>query len=163
MAYRSSDTLPVLSIEGIEDLGGCLEAVVRVSGRDAMRTRAFPGLAERLLERLPGLRRHRCRSGSAHGFITELHDTEMPHVLEHVSLELMVGDGAPRTLHGETRWDFRTDGVGVFRVSIRYADEEVGFRDPALAASALEEGARLINALAAGHDPDQEMTAAPAR
>ena len=148
--HANSDTrdmLPVLSVVDVNDTDGAIEALVRVSERRFMRSSAVPGLAEELLRRFPGLRRHRCECGSAHGIEAELADTELPHLLEHVALELMVLEGAPRALRGETRWDFAADGSGVFRVSLAYADPASGFEDRALAESAIREGAQAIGLL----------------
>jgi hypothetical protein len=96
-----------------------------------------------LLESLPGLRRHRCESGKAHGFERELADTELPHVLEHTALELMVLAGSPRTLSGSTTWDFGRDGRGVFRVEIEYDDDLV-------ALGALRSATDLVNSALGG-------------
>ena len=49
----------------------------------------------------------------------------MPHLFEHVVLELMAEAGSPRSLKGETAWDFKRDGRGVFRVSLEYDDDLV--------------------------------------
>jgi hypothetical protein len=40
-------------------------------------------------------------------------------------MELMAKAGSPRTLKGETQWDFRRDGRGIFRVSVEYDDDLV--------------------------------------
>lgn len=142
----STDPLAILEVR---DLGGRLEAVVRVSRPRYLRTSAFPGLAAAVLERWPGIERHRCECGSAHGIAAELADTELPHLLEHVALELAALAGAPRALRGETRWDFARDGGGVFRVSLAYADSASGFGDAALVESSLRDGAREVRALVA--------------
>lgn len=142
----STDSLAVLEVR---DLGGRIEALVRVSRPRYLRTSAVPGLAAAVLERWPGIERHRCECGSAHGIVAELADTELPHLLEHVALELAVAAGAPRALRGETRWDFPRDGRGVFRVSLAYADSDSGFSDAALVESALRDGARELRALVA--------------
>jgi len=90
-----------------------------------MRTSAVPELPARILSLLPGLLRHRCECGSAHGIEAELADTEIAHALEHVALEIMALAGSPRTLRGETAWDFARYGRGVFSVSVEYDDERV--------------------------------------
>jgi len=102
-----------------------VEALVRVPEGEPMRTLTSPGLAERALALLPGLARHTCENGSAHGIAAELADTETPHLLEHVAFELMALSGSPRTLRGETAWDFSADGRGVFRVRLGYDDDLV--------------------------------------
>lgn len=142
-----SDDDPVLVVGEVTDLGDRLEAVIRITDPNSVRTRAFPGLSDALLERLPGLRRHRCESGSAHGIAAELSDTELPHMVEHVALELMVLAGAPRSLRGQTTWDFSTDGRGVFRVAIACSDTETGFSDAELAHRSLLEAAALVEEL----------------
>ena len=102
-----------------------IDAIVRVPDERFMRTSAIPGLAEEILALFPGLLRHRCECGSAHGIAAELADTELAHLLEHVTLEIAALAGSPRTLAGETRWDFAADGRGVFRVSLDYDDDLV--------------------------------------
>ena len=112
-------------IERVEVGPERIEALVRVSDRAFARTSAVPGLAPRALGLLPGLARHSCENGSAHGHVAELADTETPHLLEHVACELMALSGSPRTLRGETQWDFAVDGVGMYRVRLDYDDDLV--------------------------------------
>ena len=115
----------LLVIECVDVGPECVEAQVRVPEGEPMRTRQSPGVAERALALLPGLVRHTCENGSAHGIAAELADTETPHLLEHVAFELMALSGSPRTLRGETSWDFSADGRGVFRVRLGYDDDLV--------------------------------------
>jgi hypothetical protein len=113
-----------------------------------MRTSGHPEVVADITRALPGLRRHRCECGSNHGFERELEDTELPHMLEHVALELMVLAGSPRTLEGRTTWDFQRDGAGVFDVAIEYDDDLV-------ALAAVREGTLLVNAALGGDElPD---------
>ena len=47
----------------------------------------IPGFADRLVELLPGLKRHQCSRGHAGGFVERLHEgTWMGHVAEHIAL-----------------------------------------------------------------------------
>lgn len=87
-----------------------------------MRTSVQPTLAEECLALLPGLARHRCECGSAHGIVAELANTETPHLVEHIALELLALAGWPRDTQGRTRWDFARDGRGVFRVWLACED-----------------------------------------
>ncbi|MEI7813367.1 MAG: hypothetical protein WCJ13_01065 [Coriobacteriia bacterium] len=114
-----------LLVERIEVGPEQIEALVRVPAGEPARTSATPGLADRALVLLPGLVRHTCENGSAHGMVAELDDTETPHLLEHVAFELMAMAGSPRTLRGQTAWDFSADGRGVFRVRLGYDDDLV--------------------------------------
>lgn len=117
--------MAVLQIERIEVGPERVDALVRVTDSARARTSACPELPTRALDLLPGLARHSCENGSAHGYIAELADTETPHLLEHVACELMALSGSPRTLRGETAWDFSADGVGVYRVRLAYDDDLV--------------------------------------
>jgi len=128
--------LPLL-IERLEVGVSRVDATVRVGSDHWMRTSTFPGTAERTVDALPGIRKHRCECGQSHGIITEIASTETPHLLEHVALELMVLAGSPRSLRGDTRWDFATDGKGVFHVLLDYDDDLV-------ALAALKEGALAL-------------------
>lgn len=102
-----------------------VDVVVGVSEDEIMRTARNETIAERALGLLPGLRRHECDNGSGRSFVDELADTEVPHLFEHVVMELMAKAGSPRSLRGETQWDFRRDGRGIFRVSVEYDDDLV--------------------------------------
>jgi len=102
-----------------------VDVVVKVDDVGALKTVPSAGVAERALELLPGLASHTCSTGDARSFIEEIADTEVPHLFEHVVLELMAESGSPRDLLGETAWDFRRDGRGVFRVSLEYDDDLV--------------------------------------
>lgn len=104
---------------------GHLEALVRVSDARFARSSAMPGAGARAASILPGLARHRCENGTAHGVLRELDDTESPHLLEHLAVELMALSGSPRTLRALTTWDFARDGRGVFRVRLEFDDDLV--------------------------------------
>jgi hypothetical protein len=145
-----SDPETPLSVERVTVGEKSVEIVVRASSERGFRTRAYPQAVEIVLSTLPGLARHRCECGSAHGIEAELRDTELPHLLEHVILELMVLSGSPRTLAGRTTWDFKRDGRGVFNVSIEYDDDLV-------ALGAVRTGTDVVSAAVAGETlPDME-------
>lgn len=102
-----------------------VDVVVGVDDRGMMRTSSIPGLAQRMLEVLPTLETHRCDNPDGRPFAEEIADTEVPHLFEHIIMEIMALSGSPRTLKGQTRWDFRRDGRGIFRVSVEYDDDLV--------------------------------------
>lgn len=143
--------MPVLTIDRVDVGPGSIEALVHVPAQAPLRTCAAPGLAERAVRILPGLRRHRCENGSAHGILGELADTETPHLLEHVAFELMALSGSPRCLRGETTWDFAEDGPGIFRVRLSYDDDFA-------ALAALREAAAVVEWLMdeSAEEPDVE-------
>ena len=102
-----------------------MEAVVEFDDGEPMRTSEVDEAVDRALELLPGLRGHRCDSGRGTRLTDELPDTELAHLLEHAALEVMALAGSPDTLQGETVWDFRDDGRGVFRVRVQFDDDIV--------------------------------------
>lgn len=102
-----------------------VDVVVQVDQPDRMRTSLDESVADRALEVLPGLASHHCSTGPRGTFAEELKNTEVPHLFEHVVLELMAEAGSPRDLKGETAWDFKRQGHGVFRVSVEYDDDLV--------------------------------------
>ncbi len=100
----------------------------------------FPGFAERLSAWLPGLQEHRCSPGRPGGFIERLRrGTYLPHIAEHVALELQGIVGFPLKF-GRTRG---TGEPGVYRVVIAY-------KQPELARPSFETALELV--LAAMHD-----------
>jgi len=102
-----------------------VDVVIRVNDDERMRTTGDDQVVERTLRLLPGLRRHVCENGQGLTFAEEMADTEVPHLFEHVVIELMARAGSPRGLRGETQWDFNRDGHGTFRVSFEYDDDIV--------------------------------------
>lgn len=146
--------MSVLEIERVEVGERWVEALVRISAPALGRTSAVPRIAERAVELLPGLRRHTCENDAARDALREFANTETPHLLEHVAVELMALSGAPRSLRGETAWDFARDGAGVFRVRLEYEHDLV-------AIGALREAAAIVEWLfcAEGPAPDVESAA----
>lgn len=133
----------------LSDVGvsaGAVSARVAFAQGEPLRTCEVPGLAAATLAALPGLRGHRCDNGAGRTFADELTDTELAHLIEHATLELMAMAGSSPLLRGETTWDFATDGRGVFRVSIECEDER-------LARGALDSALTLVCVLARGEVP----------
>jgi hypothetical protein len=68
-----------------------------------------PGLTDRLLAAIPGLIEHRCNIGERGGFVTRLRrGTYVPHIIEHVGLELQTMAGHD-VGYGRARGGDRTD------------------------------------------------------
>lgn len=134
--------MSALEIESVEVGEHALTALVRVTDGAPLSTAASPGVAERTLGLLPGIRKHRCENGTARGIARELADTETPHLLEHVALELMALAGSPRDTRARTEWDFARDGRGVFRLTL-------GFDDDLVALGALRAGCAIVEWLLA--------------
>jgi cyanophycin synthetase len=95
-----------------------------------------PGLAERLVKLLPGLKEHRCSPGYPGGFLERLErGTYAAHIVEHVVLELQTMAGPPVGF-GKTR---ETDERGVYQVVYRYREEDVGLAAGRAAVSLVED------------------------
>lgn len=147
--------MPVVTFDRVDVADGRLEAVVRVADTRTLRTSAAPDVSARVLAILPGLARHRCTNDAGQSFTRELPDTETPHLLEHIAEELMALADSPRSLKGETSWDFSRDGAGVFHVVLAYDDDLV-------ALGALRDAAAVLDWLF-DEAPEPDVAASVAR
>lgn len=125
---------------------GTLEVTVRLRAREPLRT--SPSIARRMLALLPGLAQHRCHNDQGLTFAEEIADTEVAHLLEHATIEVMVLAGWPKPIRGETAWDFERDGKRTFAVSVECDDERSCRRAVRLATSLVR------SAMTGAHAPD---------
>lgn len=126
---------------------GRVELVLALEPGDPSRTSQAPGLAESVRRVLPGIDRHRCTSPGTGLLASEIADTEIAHLVEHVALEFAVLAGSPRTLGGNTDWDFARDGRGVFRITLETDCDALG---EAAAREAVALVGRLLDGSPAG-------------
>ncbi len=83
----------------------------------------IPGFTDQLLDHLPSLHEHECTHGRAGGFVERLRaGTRLPHVIEHVALELQVRAGS-NVSFGRV---VASGDPGVWWVIVAYDEEEVG-------------------------------------
>lgn len=94
-----------------------------------------PDQAERALDLLPNLARHICvNSASNDRFGEELEGTELPHLLEHIIIELQgkahaaISQGQGASLTGHTSWLEEPDvtspqGYALMRTSVSFAND----------------------------------------
>ena len=83
----------------------------------------MPGFSQRLVEYLPSLREHPCSRGEAGGFVDRLEEgTHIPHILEHVALELQTLAGSDVSFGRVVQ----SGDPGVRWVIVEYEEEEVG-------------------------------------
>src|SRR3954470_17178604 len=109
---------------------------VRLGAMEQMSTAELPGFTEHLLDALPTLREHPCSRGSAGGFVERLEEgTRLPHVLEHVSLELQTLAGSDVSFGRVVP----SGDEGVWWVIVAYEEEAVGVES-------MHEAARLVRA-----------------
>jgi cyanophycin synthetase len=83
----------------------------------------IPGFSDRLIGSLPSLREHPCSRGTTGGFLDRLQEgTHIPHILEHVALELQTLAGSDVTFGRVVQ----SGDPGVWWVIVAYEEEEVG-------------------------------------
>src|SRR5262245_48100306 len=98
---------------------------VRLGALESVSSVDVPGFNDRLLEALPTLASHPCSLGAPGGFVERLHSgTHIPHILEHVSLELQNLAGSDV---GFGRVVASGD-AGVWWVIVAYDEEDVGLQ-----------------------------------
>src|SRR5215207_10146733 len=117
---------------------------VRLGDLEKVESNQIPGFIDRLMRLLPSLHEHPCTKGHRGGFVERVNEgTYIPHVLEHVSLELQTLAGADV---GFGRVVDSGD-EGVWWVIAGYEDEDVGTQ-------AIEDAGNLIRAAIAGEPYD---------
>jgi cyanophycin synthetase len=96
-----------------------LGALERVSSADV------PGFSERLVECLPTLEEHPCTRGKTGGFLERLREgTHIPHILEHLSIELQTLAGSEVSFGRVVP----SGDEGVWWLIVAYEEEEVGLQ-----------------------------------
>jgi hypothetical protein len=132
-----------------------VKLVVEMPDPDRCTTEASPHVPVSLFRLFPHLARHKCHNGHGHSFKREAMATEVPHLLEHLIMELQNQAQHHDQLKGETQWNWRVDPRGTFHVHVEYENEQL-----VLAAIRLAE--RMVNALDRDGvetiDIDYEMT-----
>jgi cyanophycin synthetase len=120
---------------------------VRLGSLEGWSTAAMPTFTERLLDALPTLAEHPCSRGSVGGFVERLREgTRLPHVLEHVALELQTLAGSDVSFGRVVA----SGDEGVHWVIVAYEEEAVGVES-------MHEAARLVRACLSG-DPIDATT-----
>ncbi|MFL5384376.1 MAG: cyanophycin synthetase [Longimicrobiaceae bacterium] len=103
-------------------------------------TTRIPGFNQRLVELLPTLREHPCSRGGEGGFIARLEEgTHLPHVLEHVALELQSLAGSDVSFGRVVE----SGDPGVWWLIVAYEEEDVGLQ-------AVRDAVKLARACIAG-------------
>jgi cyanophycin synthetase len=100
----------------------------------------LPDFNSRLLALVPTLHEHECTRGAPGGFVERLHEgTHLPHILEHLALELQVLSGSDVSFGRVVA----SGDEGVWWVIVAYEEEAVGLR-------AVREAVAIIKACIAG-------------
>lgn len=103
-------------------------------------TRHAPHIPGLLFKLFPHLARHRCENDNGYTFKRECQSTEIPHLFEHLIIELQGKAQPSGVLKGETQWNWRVDPKGRFHVYVDYENE-------VLVIGAIRVAERIINAL----------------
>lgn len=131
--------VPRLAIETLQVRRDRIVATVRV---DPAHPNSTPRLARALTAALPDLPRHACVNPEGDYFAAVMDHTALPHVLEHVVIDLQTSAFAvtdpDRVFTGVTRWTDFAHG----RASV-----EVSYHDDVTAIRAFRDAAALINSL----------------
>ncbi|MDB4917132.1 MAG: cphA [Gemmatimonadetes bacterium] len=119
---------------------------VRLGGLERTLTSGLDRFADRLYAGMPTLQSHPCSRGEPGGFIERLHEgTSLPHVLEHVALELQTLAGCD-VCFGRV---VPSGEDGVWWVILEYEEEDVGVES-------VHEAARMIRDCIRGGAIDAE-------
>ncbi len=131
-----------------------VKLVVEMPDPDRCTTESAPHLPRGLFRLFPHLAHHKCHNGNGYSFRKEAMATEVPHLLEHLIMELQSQALPHNVLKGETQWNWRVDPRGTFHVHVEYENEQL-----VLAAIRLAE--RIVNCLDDGEiggiDIEREM------
>lgn len=117
-----------------------IKLTVEMPDPDRFLTSQVPHLSNRLFRLFPTLARHKCENGLGLTFRQECRRTEIPHLFEHLIIELQSQAQPAEVLRGETEWNWTIDPRGRFHVHVDYENE-------LLAIGAIRLAERLINSL----------------
>ncbi len=108
---------------------------------DWVETPSDKGVAKKLVNLLPEIKKHTCSRGYEGGFVERLEEGTYPaHIIEHVALSIQNSVGSEVSF-GKSR---RDEG-SIYRIVISY-------EYPSLASLAIEKSVKLVNKLLAGEE-----------
>lgn len=117
-----------------------VKLVVEMPDPNRYSTRHAPHIPNLLFKLFPQLTRHKCENENGYSFRRECQSTEIPHLFEHLIIELQGQAKRSSILKGETQWNWRVDPKGRFHVYVDYENE-------LLVIGAIRVAERIINAL----------------
>ncbi len=113
---------------------------LRLGSLEDVTSDLIPGFTDRLLEAVPTLQEHPCSRGERGGFVERLREgTHLPHVLEHVALELQTLAGSDVSFGRVVE----SGDEGVWWLIVAYEEEDVGLQS-------VRDAVRLVRACIAG-------------
>lgn len=120
--------------------GNRVKLVVEMSDPNCYSTKHAPHIPKLLFKLFPHLSHHHCDNDNGFSFRRECRSTEIPHLFEHLIIELQGQALRSGTLKGETQWNWRVDPKGRFHVYVEYSNEM-------LVLGAIRVAERIIQAL----------------
>src|SRR5207253_146874 len=99
--------------------------VVEMPDPSRCTTDMVPHLPRSLFRLFPHLAHHKCHNDGGYSFRRESRSTEIPHLLEHLIIELQTQAQRHEILKGETQWNWRVDPRGTFHVHVEYENEQL--------------------------------------
>lgn len=100
-----------------------IKLTVEMPDPDRFLTSQVPHLPRGLFRLFPRLAQHKCENGQGLSFRQECRRTEIPHLFEHLIIELQSQAQPAEVLRGETEWNWRVDPRGRFHVYVDYENE----------------------------------------
>ena len=97
--------------------------VVEMPDPDRFLTSQVPHIPRLLFRILPHMEQHKCYNDHDLAFRDECRQTEIPHLFEHLIIELQAQAEPTEVLRGETEWNWQIDPRGYFHVTVDYQNE----------------------------------------
>lgn len=140
MTCDSGMSTPVKSISATKIVVQDGRLVCEVVVPDPARRYCTPRLANRVRTVFPDIVKHACVNGVSDKFVTVMDSTSVPHLLEHLMIDIQVHDDraeADASFVGATEWLDESAGTALLQVS---------FDDDLCALQALNKSLDFLNA-----------------
>lgn len=140
MTCDSGMSTPVKSISATKIVVQDGRLVCEVVVPDPARRYCTPRLANRVRTAFPDIVKHACVNGVSDRFVTVMDSTSVPHLLEHLMIDIQVHDDrveADAFFVGATEWLDESAGTALVQVS---------FADDLCALQALNKSLDFLNA-----------------
>lgn len=140
MTCDSGMSTPVKSISATKIVVQDGRLVCEVVVPDPARRYCTPRLANRVRMAFPDIVKHACVNGVSDRFVTVMDSTSVPHLLEHLMIDVQVHDDraeADASFVGATEWLDESAGTALVQVS---------FADDLCALQALNKSLDFLNA-----------------
>lgn len=140
MTCSSDTSVPAKSISATKIVVQDGRLVCEVIIPDPAKRYCTPRLAGRVRTVFPDIVKHACVNGVSDKFVTVMDSTSVPHLLEHLMIDIQVHDDraeADASFVGATEWLDESAGTALLQVS---------FDDDLCALQALNESLDFLNA-----------------